>query len=67
MGAQAFFFPNTIQKRNKMVLDIPKEVKDVIKVKEKADVEEDAKAASICQPVNQMTQTGRPVYLTVAI
>jgi hypothetical protein len=50
-----------------MVLDIPKEVEGVIKVKKEADVEIDVETASICQPVNQMTQTGRPVYLTMAI
>jgi len=50
-----------------MVLDIPKEVEDVIKVKKEVDVEIDVEIASICQPVNQMTQTGRPVYLTMAI
>jgi len=48
-------FQNTIQKRGKMVLDIPKQVEGVDKVKEdeeKTDLKENVEAASTCQPVD---------------
>ena len=47
-----------------MILDIPKEVKDMDKVEED---EEEVVLVSTSQPINRMKQIDRPVTLTVAI
>ena len=59
-----FFF------QRKMILDIPKGVKDVDKVdkeEQKTNLKEEAVAVSTSQLVSHIKQSGRPVTLTVAI
>ena len=59
-----FFF------QRKMILDIPKGVKDVDKVdkeEQKTNLKEEVVAVSTSQLVSHIKQSGRPVTLTVAI
>jgi len=53
-----------------MVLDVPKEVEGVDKIKEdeeEVDLEEEVEATSIGQLIDRIKQIGWPVHLTVAI
>jgi hypothetical protein len=53
-----------------MILDIPKEIKDMDKVEEdeeEADLKEEVVLVSTGQPIDRMKQIGRPVTPTVAI
>jgi len=56
-----FFF------QRKMILDIPKGVKDVDKEEQKTNLKEEVVAVSTSQLVSHIKQSGRPVTLTVAI